>query len=636
MESSPNGVGISRKSDGYILFANSRNADLFDIPNEELEGHFTTEFWADQAERDAFLAEFERTGHVIAREVQLRRGKDAMFWCLLSWESIRVSGEDCILWWAYDLTDRKRAEEAMKEAKERAEADAKARSDFIAVVSHEVRTPMNGVLGMARLLKETVLNEEQADSVETIIGSGEALITIINDLLDLSKLDADRLDIESLPFSLGHAVEQAGILMKPRAQEKGLAFSARVAADIPDVLVGDAHRLRQILLNLLSNAVKFTESGTVALSVDAGPRRGDEATLTFAISDTGRGIDPAALKKPFSPYTQGSVEVARKYGGTGLGLAICRRLADLMGGEITVDSVVDRGSTFLLTIPLRIATAEEAKQVPEIAPKISDAPAAAITARPLRVLQAEDNKTNRAVLERILTRVGHSVTTVENGAKALMAVEAEDFDVVLMDRHMPEMDGIEATRRIRALLGPAADVPIIAITAGASQDEIAACFDAGMNDCLIKPVDPNQVRALLDELAIETPVQQGSPTAAPQAAEEKEPGDTPIDLGQLSRNLGEEDRTVLFSILDIFLGEFPTLLDRMNTAIAERDPTATHHTAHAAKGAAANAAAPVLVGLLKTIQDDAHQQDWGRIETLARDVSTEHAKVVTFCAEGGQ
>lgn len=535
-----------------------------------------------------------------------------------------------------EVKHRKLAEKNMEAAKNEAERLTQAKSDFIAVISHEIRTPMNGVLGMARLLKETRLDEEQNECVDTVVASGEALLTIIDDLLDLSKFDAGKLQIETLPFTVNEVLNQSMTLMKLRADEKGLALNCIVDEQIPEVVVGDPFRIRQIILNLISNAIKFTEKGTVTVETMMESRTSDSVVISFTVTDTGKGIPPESLEKLFSAYGQGSAEVARKYGGTGLGLAICRRLASRMDGEITVESTVGKGSVFQFKANFKIDETADAALLRKQQQAGQSAYANKQTAHPLRILQVEDNETNRTVIERVLSRVGHSVSSVVDGAKALEAVKSENFDVILMDRHMPVMDGIEATRRIREMASPFASIPIIGITASASRDEIQACMDAGMDDCLIKPVEAAKLRSLLEDLS------RGDQPPAPPPAVDVEstiatgPDQPPVDLDHLSRILGDDDEDELFSMLDIFNNEFPKLLANLELAIRERDAGAVHTCAHTAKGAAANAAAVSLSAMLKEIQVDAHLQDWDETEARTDAVKSEYGRVVGFCDERKQ
>ena len=278
--------------------------------------------------------------------------------------------------------------------------------------------------------------------------------------------------------------------------------------EVPSVVLGDSHRLRQVLLNLISNSVKFTEKGSISVAVGIDSVNDDIAELAFTVADTGVGISKDAQEKLFSPYTQGSVEVARKYGGTGLGLAICRRLVELMGGDIGVESMVGAGTTFRFTVPLTIhqpSDAWEPESRTAVAPTVGEQ---APSSRSLRILQVEDNATNRTVVEKIVTRAGHDVVSVENGLEALAAVEEGGYDIIIMDRHMPQMDGNEATVRIRKLDGIERSLPIIGLTAGATKAEIDFCLEAGMNVVLTKPLNSNELLAVLARLTSEKTARQ--------------------------------------------------------------------------------------------------------------------------------
>ena len=393
-----------------------------------------------------------------------------------------------------DITERKRLEERLRRSRDEAEANAEAKSEFVAVVSHEVRTPMNGVLGMARLLADTNLDEEQREGVDTIVTSGESLLRIVDDLLDLSKLEADRLDLELIPFIGTDIIDQSVAIMAPDAEVKGLSLESEIDPKMPAVVIGDPHRLRQVLLNLISNGVKFTTGGKVVVKTQVESANDNEVEINFAVSDTGKGIAPDVQERLFSVYSQGAVEVARKYGGTGLGLNICRRLVEVMGSRITLDSEVGRGSTFQFSLILPIDHVTDGAGLREQVSTPVRTPGTAMSSiPPLNVLQVEDNFTNQAIIEMFMTRRGHRVVNAGDGHEALAALEKEDFDLILMDRHMPQMNGIEATRRIREMKSPIKDVPIIGITAAASESEVKSCIDTGMDACITKPVNPGEL-----------------------------------------------------------------------------------------------------------------------------------------------
>ena len=580
LESIPLPLSVVRKSDGIFLYWNEPHAALAGLRAEDIVGTHAVDAYWDPGDRDRFIELLDKQGRVDEFEVERKDADGNPYWALVSSRPITFQGEESILSAQTVITERKRAEEMMKEAKEDAEALSRSKSDFVAVISHEVRTPMNGVLGMARLLLDTSLTEDQREFAENIVTSGDQLVAILNDLLDVSKLEAGKLELEVIPFQPGRIMEDTVAVMATHAEEKGLAFNTAVDPDIPDYLMGDPNRLRQILLNLLSNAIKFTSDGSVSLALDVIAEDKGTVTLSFSVSDTGEGISQEARDKIFSAYTQESADVARKYGGTGLGLVICRQLAGLMGGEITLESSLGQGSTFRLTAPFGLAEPGKAVDAPAGAPEEEGG-------RPLKLLLVEDNEINRNVALGMLKKRGHDVTLAVNGEEAVKRVRGQDFDAVLMDRHMPVMNGIEATRRIRRMKGPVSKIPIIGVTAAATKQELDACLASGMDACVTKPIDPNDLAAALSRVTGDKP-SEAMKTAPPErsaevAAQSLDRVLDPERLQTLRSDLGDEATEGLFAD---FGRMAPELIDTLPRAAGNGDEELFRRTAHSLKSSA--------------------------------------------------
>ncbi|CAK8723343.1 hypothetical protein GMJAKD_12640 [Candidatus Electrothrix aarhusensis] len=535
-----------------------------------------------------------------------------------------------------DVTADRRREIELRRARDAAESAAKAKSEFLATMSHEIRTPMNAIINLTRLLLETRLNQNQRKYAEISMNSSELLLSLINDILDFSKIEAGKLELERTVFDLRDLLETVIKPMRIKSEEKGLYLNLEISADIHPFLRGDSVRLQQVLINFLNNAIKFTERGGVTVRIAAQKEDNERLQLKMSVHDTGIGIPAERMDRLFHSFSQADASTSRKYGGTGLGLAICRRLSELMDGEVGVTSEQGKGSTFWCTVSIQKASKETFISTQEKTGCHNFLPAAS------DLLLVEDNKVNQYVALSILKKIDLDADVAENGVQALEMLRKKKYDLVLMDIQMPEMDGFEATRYIRnpnsGVLRP--DVPIIAMTADATKEDRDKCFAAGMNDYVPKPVNREQLFAVLQQQLSQEQTKIPRKTKKCPAEEDREQESSPdisldplpiFDLAALVERMGGYDEGI-----DEFMHQLPVFLSEdikeLQSVLDEKDLKGILSSAHKIKGMCANASAERVREAAYRMESAARKGDLDAVRSLFSLLEQEEKRLREYLA----
>ncbi len=602
---------------GTIVKVNAAFAGMLDTDPSALEGmNVTGLFHPDEREE---LREYHRARyasgvkeHFFERELHFMQGRSGIFENSVT--RVDIPGHPpqmlCIL---RDVTEQRRNAKELARAKEaaeaanreliaanrnleetgrlaremadRAEALSAAKSDFLANMTHEVRTPLNGILGMTGLALETPLENDQREYLELVKSSAEALLSLVNDVLDFSKYEVGKLALDCVEFSLRGLMRDVLRPLALRASATGLVFESVVDKQVPDRLIGDPLRISQVLRNLAGNAVKFTNEGKVSVnvraeSVEGSVAEGSKVTLCFSVADTGIGVPAEKHRLIFEPFTQADGSTTRKYGGTGLGLSICSGLVELMDGRIWVESEPGKGSTFSFTLTLELATAADAN-VP-----VSPSAAKGDRKRRLRILVAEDNSVNQRLAARLLERQGHSVTIAGSGQEALHLFESslsdgDRYDLILMDVQMPGLDGLQATARIREKeRGSGHRIPIAAMTAQAAESDRLRCLESGMDAYVTKPVHVPELMKMIESIVLGGNSMNANGTSEESSVE--------VQLQQLDESLALSrvggDVELLKEVVELFLDDYPATFEKIKAAVATRNALALEHHAHSLKG----------------------------------------------------
>ncbi len=555
--------------DGRIIRANESFCEMSGFSCEELQGQDGGDLLLDSEEKELMTA--RNTGRTEGKEdvYELRvfnKNKETRYWLVsaapLLGDDGEVHGSIGIHW---DITEMKQLEFELKGARHKAEESSKAKAMFLANMSHEIRTPLNGIVGMAEQLAQSQLDADQRYFVDIMRSASSTLLSIINDVLDISKIESGKFSIETTPFNLNETIRRTLSIFGEKAKQTNVSLDIELMDDRGIMHLGDPHRLSQVLFNIVGNAMKFTQAGYVRVTSHLARGENDICLVSFSIEDTGVGMDMAYLTKVFEAFTQEDASVTRKFGGSGLGLSIARNIVHIMGGTIEIESEKGKGTRVNIRIPMRISNEKTKQDIVEITDLQK-------SLKGLRILAVEDNELNRMVLQVILKKCEVVLTIAHNGQEAIDLIQQQEFDLVLMDVQMPIVDGLEATKYIRNELKMI--IPIIGLSANAMREEVEICKQAGMNDYLVKPYSERVLVEIMKKWSTEVMATESTKDGN-EVAEE-------LDLSVLKQYVGN-DIDALRDIVAGYLKHLPPQLDRLELALVGSDVLALRHELHQLK-----------------------------------------------------
>ena len=555
--------------DGRIIRANESFCEMSGFSSEELKGQDGGDLLLDSEEKELMTA--RNTGRTEGKEdvYELRvfnKNKETRYWLVsaapLLGDDGEVHGSIGIHW---DITEMKQLEFELKGARHKAEESSKAKAMFLANMSHEIRTPLNGIVGMAEQLAQSQLDADQRYFVDIMRSASSTLLSIINDVLDISKIESGKFSIETTPFNLNETIRRTLSIFGEKAKQTNVSLDIELMDDRGIMHLGDPHRLSQVLFNIVGNAMKFTQAGYVRVTSHLARGENDICLVSFSIEDTGVGMDMAYLTKVFEAFTQEDASVTRKFGGSGLGLSIARNIVHIMGGTIEIESEKGKGTRVNIRIPMRISNEKTKQDIVEITDLQK-------SLKGLRILAVEDNELNRMVLQVILKKCEVVLTIAHNGQEAIDLIQQQEFDLVLMDVQMPIVDGLEATKYIRNELKMI--IPIIGLSANAMREEVEICKQAGMNDYLVKPYSERVLVEIMKKWSTEVMATESTKDGN-EVAEE-------LDLSVLKQYVGN-DIDALRDIVTGYLKHLPPQLDRLELALVGSDVLALRHELHQLK-----------------------------------------------------